>query len=121
MAKTHLNKPPLYQKIALPGYLIMIFIINIAIIFFILLTKNKLPPVVPLFYGVAYGTERLAPVNYLILPSLLSITVIFVNSLLSIFIDDIFLKKTLSLAALAITVFSSITTFKIMLLVGNYI
>lgn len=120
MGKISKKKNEIVQKVALPEYLLIASIVNFIVITFVIVTKSNLPPVVPLFYGVAYGSDRLVSSNFLILPSLLSLFFISINSIISFFVDDVFLKKTLTLAGLAATIFSVITVFNIILIVGNY-
>lgn len=119
MAKKH-NKFDLLQKIAMPELLLFASVINLLIILFVVLNQKNLPPVVPLYYGLAYGTERLVSSNFLILPSVISLVIISLNSIISMFVEDIFLKKTLTFAGLAATLFSAITTINIILVVGSF-
>jgi hypothetical protein len=93
---------------------------NILLMIAILLIQPLLPPQIPLFYGLPEGNEQLAPSLQLILPSLLSLFVLIVNILISHFSKEEFLKKTLIIAAVAITAFSVITSLKIVFLVGNF-
>lgn len=108
------------SKIEMPEYLLIAGLINFAVIIFVIFMRNNLPPVVPLFYGLAYGSERLAASNLLILPSILSLIFIILNSGISMFVEDNFLKKTLTFAGLAATIFSAITTLNIMFIVGKF-
>lgn len=80
---------------------------------------SKLPPQVPLYYGLPEGEAQLAPALALILPSLVSIATSIVNIMTCFFIEDEFLKKVLILTSIGVTFFATITTIRIILLVGN--
>lgn len=103
--------------------LIFSIFLNLAFIAIVLLLatlfKSILPPQVPLFYGEPEGNQQLAQSWLLILPSLISLVIIFVNYFLSLTVKEDFLKKALILSGIAATFFSAITTIKIILLVGS--
>jgi hypothetical protein len=94
--------------------------INILLIVFILLINNNLPPEVPLYYGLARGSDQLANANLLMIPSLISMSVVIINFLVSNITTDTFLRTTLISASIAVTFFSAITTLKIIFLVGSF-
>lgn len=95
-------------------------ILNLALILGVLATQKFLPPVVPLFYGLAEGEEQLAPKIFLALPAAVSLLVLVINGLISLEIQDEFLKKALILAAIGSSFFAAITIIKIALLVGSF-
>jgi len=95
-------------------------IFNIIIISLVFILKNKLPPELPLFYGLPEGEEQLAPTLTLSLPSAISISILIFNTALSLLIDNEFLRKTLVASAFVASFFSIIATFKIFLLVGSF-
>lgn len=94
--------------------------VNLLILLIVLISQRFLPPYIPLFYGLAEGEEQLAPSFVLTIPSLVSILIIVLNISISSLAKDIFLKRTLILAAVVATIFSLITTIKIILLVGSF-
>lgn len=96
------------------------FLVNILIILSVILAQRFLPPEVPLFYGLAEGEDQLAPRLFLLIPSLASLVILTINSLISSRVEDIFIKKALILAAIGTTFFAAITTLKIMFLVGSF-
>jgi hypothetical protein len=91
-------------------------VIGIGSYFFL---KDRLPPEIPLFYGLAEGTEQLAPSKYLILPSVLGFLILIINLIISASIKNTFYKKILLLCAFATNVLVAITIVKIILLVGD--
>ncbi|MBI4153603.1 hypothetical protein HY503_01225 [Candidatus Woesebacteria bacterium] len=95
-------------------------IVNILIILFALFAQRFLPPEVPLFYGLAEGTEQLAPRLFLLIPSSGSFVVLIANSLISSRVEDTFIKKALIFTAIGTTFFAAITTLKIIFLVGSF-
>lgn len=107
-----------FRQVLIFSIFINIFFIAIVLLLAVLV-KSILPPQVPLFYGEPEGNEQLAQSWLLILPSLISLVVIFVNYFLSLAVKEDFLKKALILSGIAATFFSAITTIKIILLVGS--
>lgn len=85
-----------------------------------LIVQRNLPPVVPLFYGYPEGEEQLAPSLYIALPSFIAIVISLANVAITFIIKDVFLKKTLIAAGFVVTLFSTITTLKIIFLVGSF-
>ncbi len=82
--------------------------------------QKSLPPEVPLFYGLPRTEEQLAPSLSLIIPSLASIAIIVVNLLISQFLKDDYLRKVLVLVGVTGVFFATITTLKIIFLVGSF-
>ena len=92
---------------------------NILIIAFLMLFKKNLPPVVPLLYGKPYGAEQIVPQVFLVLPEIVAIVLIIINSLLSIKTKEEFLQKVLVGSMIVYTLLGAITTIRIIFLVGN--
>lgn len=96
-------------------------LINVFLVFVVLLLrKNNLPPEVPLFYGLPQGESQIVPSYLLAVPSLFSIIVIFVNTLISLLITNTFLKKSIIISSFVVTVLSVLTTLKIIFLIGSF-
>ena len=87
---------------------------------FVLAIQKRLPPEVPLFYGLAEGEQQLSSSIWLIIPSLTSLGIILLNGIISFFWKKDFLRETLTLTSLAVAILSTITTLKIILLVGSF-
>jgi hypothetical protein len=118
-------KPPkrYYLNISEIPYLKLIFVfifLNLVTAAAVFIAKNKIPPQVPLYYGYARGNRQLAEASGLILPSLISIGIIIVNTIISLFIGSDYLKRVLVISSFLATALSLITTIKIMLLVGSF-
>ncbi|MCH7640604.1 hypothetical protein IID22_00175 [Patescibacteria group bacterium] len=96
---------------------LLVSLVTIALVFFV---RNHLPPELPLFYGLPSGEEQLTTKLGLIIPSLTSIAIIFINFGLSQGLRDSYFRRILSLASLASVFFSTITTVKIIFLVGSF-
>jgi uncharacterized Tic20 family protein len=86
----------------------------------VLLIQRWLPPQVPLFYGKPSGEEQLTSSLVLTLPSIVSLLILLINVSFAAVLKDEFLRKTLVLAAIAVTFFAAITTIKIIFLVGSF-
>lgn len=94
----------------------LVFLDSIAI----LILKNFLPPQIPLFYGKPIGEEQLTTsFGFLIAPAA-SLTIIILNTALSLLIDDQFLKKALIFSSFFISILITMTIFKIIFLVGLF-
>lgn len=94
--------------------------LNLATIAAVILLQSRLPPEVPLFYGLAAGQEQLAPSLSLIIPPIISMVIILVNTILSSVIKNNLLKSFLIVAAATSSLFSTTTILKIIFLVGSF-
>lgn len=94
--------------------------LNLATIATVILLQSRLPPEVPLFYGLAEGQEQLAASIYLLVPPIISLGIIFVNTILSSIIKNNLLKSFLIATATASSFFSTTTIAKIIFLVGSF-
>lgn len=125
MAKDFFKLSLVNQKIAAQASFnrrVFVFaaILNIIVAALALLSLSSLPPQIPLFYGLPETEERLATSWMLIIPSGVSFLLLLGNASLSLFIEDEFPKKVLVAASLVVSLFSAITTLKIILLVGSF-
>lgn len=102
------------------NYIYIALGLNLVILLIIIIFQRFLPPYVPLFYGLAEGEEQLAPSLALAIPSIVSILIITTNVFISSLAKDVFLKRTLVLAAVVATIFSLVTTVRIIFLVGSF-
>ena len=100
--------------------ILRVSIISLVVIVLVVILQKALPPQVPLFYGLPKGEEQLAPSINLIIPSLLSLAIVVVNSSILLIIEDDFLQKVLVFTAVVCVFFSTITTIKIFFLVGIF-
>jgi hypothetical protein len=116
------RKKDLEQKDLVPykKLLISVFVLGLGTIGLVLLLQRSLPPEVPLFYGLPKTEEQLASSLNLIIPSLAALTIIIINLLISQFIKDTYLKSVLVLVGVAGVFFATITTLKIIFLVGSF-
>ena len=103
------------KKFLAASVLFSISAISIPIIF-----RNNLPPVIPLFYGLAEGENQLVHPLFLTIPSGLGLLIILINTLLSTIITNNFIKRSLILSSFAVSLLVFITTVKILLLVGSF-
>lgn len=97
----------------------IILILNTIVIFLVLLLLKLLPPQIPLFYGLAEGEEQLASDWMLILPCLVSLTIIIINLVIALNLKDEFFKKILVLTGITAGIFAIVTVVKIFFLVGG--
>lgn len=93
--------------------------INIVIILFTLLVQGRMPPQVPLFYGLPRGEAQLTKPIWLTIPATFSLILILINYFLIKVIRDSFTIKVLGLISLLTAIFAAVTTVKIIFLVGQ--
>ena len=108
------------EKIHFKKVIVAFFLLNLATILLLVLLKAKLPPQIPLYYGLARGEEQLAETLYLTLPSFVSLAILVLNLAVSFALDDEYLSKTLTISGLAAILLATITTVKIIFLVGSF-
>lgn len=104
-------------------YLNLIYIsivIDVIVIAAVLFLSNLIPPKVPLFYGLPEGENQLGTGYQLIIPSMVSLLVILINISLSSLLANEFLKRSLIIVSLIITLLSLITTLEVIFLVGSF-
>jgi len=93
--------------------------INILAIVFVLTVQGRLPPEVPLFYGMSRGVQQIVPKLFLLTPSLAAILIVAINFFLSLLMSDKFLKQVLVGSSILASLFAFVAIVKISLLVGN--
>jgi len=107
------------SRVPFKRLIIAAVLINIVVVVLVFLAQNILPPEIPLFYGLPRGNEQLSTSIALVIPSLVSLAIIIVNVSISVVVEDEFLKKVLVLSGVFGVFFSTITTLKIIFLVGS--
>jgi len=85
----------------------------------VLLLQKRLPPEIPLFYGLPEGEDQLTTRLGLLIPAITALIIVLVNLILTRIVDDEFLKKSLIIAGFGVIIFSLATTLKIILLVAS--
>ncbi len=91
--------------------------LNIILIIFIVLSLDKLPPEVPLYYGLPRGEQQLASPVELILPLAISSVFIGINVMTSLFIKPVYIKNILSVSGVFFSVMAIITVVRIIMVV----
>lgn len=114
------NKEILVENIPFKDFVGAAVLINILIIALVVLIQKLLPPQLPLFYGLPEGEEQLVSSLSLVIPNLASLIIIATNVILSYLLKDEFLKKFLIITAIGVSLFSAITTIKIVFLIGSF-
>ena len=120
--KNKLSKEAGEQLESIP-YLKSVFVfgtINILSMVFVLFIRRNLPPEIPLFYGLAEKENQLTPPSMLLVPNTLALLFMLINILIIMFIKNDFLKKALVMSGFAVTTLATVTTVKIVFLVGSF-
>lgn len=106
----------------IPFFKLLLFSLFICIgtILAIMYLKEHVPPQVPLFYGLPEGEEQLAGTLGLTVPSFLALIIIVINTILATIFENNFVRNSLVLTSFAVTLFATITTVKILLLIGSF-
>jgi hypothetical protein len=99
-------------------YLSILFCV--ACVVAILALQRNIPPEVPLFYGLPDGADQLGKRFQLVIPSSMALGIILVNVILAYFLKNEYLKQTLVVAGVVAALFSTITTLRIILLIGSF-
>jgi hypothetical protein len=115
-----MNIKSLWAKVVLKNYVIAGASLSLLSAVLILLFKGILPPQVPLFYGLPVGEARLAStLGFLIAPGV-SFLIVIINTLASVFVSDLFYKKTLIISSFFVSILVIITVLKVIFLVGTF-
>lgn len=102
------------------SYFVVFLGLNLAVIILVLSLQSKLPPVVPLFYGLPTGEEQLVPKMFLITPLLIAIAITIANIFILKITKEAFIQKVFVGLTLAVTLLAIITTVKIFFLVASF-
>lgn len=117
-----MTKNPFKEILSVPysQFFIICIVVNLAVVAFIVLLRNTLPPVVPLLYGLPVGEEQLVPRILLIIPSLIVTFLTIVNMIIGKLFGGVFIQKVFVGLTIAISLLSLVTTLKIFFLVGSF-
>jgi hypothetical protein len=110
----------MWKKIPYRGCVYLSVFLNVVSALIVFALKGYLPPVVPLFYGLPTGAEQLTPMLGLFLVPVVGLIITAINVLVSIFSKDDFLKKSLIISSVFISLLLTVTVIKIVLLVGFF-
>lgn len=102
------------------NYFLAAIIINVGVLLSLVLLKNFLPPLAPLFYGRPMGEAQLTNTFGLLVAPGASLLITTINLLLSLWVEDDFLKKLLAVSTVVVSILTAITITKIILLVGFF-
>ena len=95
------------------------FLLNFLLISATILSKNSLPPEVPLFYGLPEGEKQVVKWWFLVIPSIAAISFTAINLLICKRSKDNLIKKLSTYILIPINFFSFIAIIKIIILVGR--
>lgn len=110
---------PGFEKLPLKGSFIFSVVTSTVTIIFGLLSNIILPPVIPLFYGLPQTNAQLANGFAIVIPATISIVFTLLNAVISINSNSMYVKKVLAVSTILICILATITTFKIIFLVGS--
>lgn len=110
----------LWKKVVFRNCFLIAFILAVLSTVGIALTKTFLPNIIPLFYGKPTGAEQLADFWLFFLIPGVSFLITTANLLISNSVKDDFVKKTLAVSALVISLMAATSVVKIILLVGFF-
>ncbi len=110
----------MFKGLVFKNYYYLSLILNVVLIISILIFRNLIPPVVPLFYGAAAGEDQLVVALALTVAPCVSLIVTIGNMFLSQTVKDEFLSKILAISSLLVTGLIMVTVIKIFFLVGYF-
>jgi hypothetical protein len=108
----------MWKKVIFKNYFLAAIIINFTTALSVILLRDFLPPLVPLFYGRPAGVAQLTNTFGLLIAPGVSFLIIVLNLGTSLLVKDDFLRKALAVSATIISLLTTITVIKIILLVG---
>lgn len=108
------------EKVPFKGYIYTSIAINVAVAVFIWLLSSFLPPVVPLLYGKPTGEGQLVPTLWLMTGPAVSVLVTFINTFLAAMLKNLYAKKIVIISAFLVSLLTTVTVVKIILLVGFF-
>jgi len=108
----------MWKKVIYRNYFLAAIIINLLAVVSIILLRNFLPPLIPLFYGRPAGEAQLTETFGLLIAPGVSLLITIINLCISLLIQDGFQRKILAMSATIISLLTAITVVKIILLVG---
>lgn len=113
------QKKEKFERLPLKKFYIFSFFLNVSILLIAFLSKYILPPEIPLFYGLPQSSQQISSSLLLFIPSSISLAITIINAYLSVFVDNVYLKKVLALSSILVSFLSTLTTLKIIFLVGS--
>ena len=99
---------------------LLALLIVLATISLVLILLEKLPPQVPIFFGLPKSEAQLTSSIGLLIPSFISGAIVVFNLVVIFFIKEDFFKKALIMASYLCVFFSTIATIKIILLFASF-
>lgn len=108
------------QKLPFTQVIIVTFVLSLFTVLVPFIFKKNLPPETPLFYGLPEGEKQLSAEIGLAIPGIISLCIALINTFLALFLKERFLKQTLLLASLGVSLLACITVIKIVILVGSF-
>lgn len=115
-----MNVKNLWGKVVLKKYAIAGLTLSLLSAALILIFKGILPPQVPLFYGLPVGEGQLTSYWGFFLAPAASLIISIANIFISSQVSDSFYKRVLIISAFFISVLVTITTIKIIFLIGFF-
>lgn len=119
LAKKNVKQPDIY-KVPFSKLVYSSIAINALSALVIIYFQKRLPPQVPLFYGLAEGEDQLTQAVYLMLLPITSFTLLGLNIGISMLLKNDLLRKTLIITGFIVSMFSLITLTQIFFLVGPF-
>ncbi len=94
--------------------------LNLTVALLVMFLKNKLPPVIPLYYGLPQGEQQLVQNAFLVIPSLVACGFSIINGVIANFVKKDFLTNSLLTISFTLSAFAIVSVSKIFFLVGNF-
>lgn len=107
------------KAIPTPKALYLSIFLALSSLIFVWIMQKALPPEIPLLYGLPEGEDQITNSVGLMIPNLIALASIVINATAAFFLEDKYMKTVLIYAGLAVVIFSTITTLKIIFLVGS--
>jgi len=110
----------MWKKLTFRNYFLAAITIDLVTGLSIILLRDFLPPLVPLFYGRPAGEAQLTGTFGLLIAPGVSFLITVINLGISLLVENNFLKRILAISTIVISVLTTITVAKIIFLVGFF-
>jgi hypothetical protein len=108
------------KKIPFANLAYSAFALNFILAVTLLVIKDYIPPVAPLFYGLPAGRAQLVSSWALLIAPGAGVIIMLINVLFARFSKDLFFKKVLIVSGFCVSLLIAITVIKIIFLVGLF-
>ena len=98
----------------------VLFVLNLILAVFVFLLNKRLPPELPILYGYSEGEKQLVSSRELVLPFVASGLIVVLNFIVTLLSKNKFVRLVLIATSFIAVIFSIVTVYKVISVVGNF-